>query len=114
MRSVEDEAKLCLPSFTRLCVAHVVETGVGLDEAAVEVARRTHGRIPIQTPGGLTKHIEDALSLLVDLVSALSPRLPAHILQEFSQKTSQIQVCETLQRSMEHALRKRLPPSEPV
>lgn len=106
MRSVEDEAKVCLPHFTRLCIASVVATGARLDQTAVTVARELHSRIPEYMGTDLIRHFEETLALLVDLVSALSPRLPPQLLTDFSEKTSQAQVCATLLRSISDALRK--------
>lgn len=106
MRSVEDEAKICLPNFTRLCIASVVATGARLDQTAVTVARELHSRIPKHMGTDLVRHFEETLSLLVDLVSALSPRLPPQLLRDFSEKTSQAQVCASLLRSISDALRK--------
>lgn len=110
MRTIDDEVQICLPSFTRLCVASVVATGARLDEAAVTVARELHSRIPSTMTAELVKRFEETLSLLVDLVSALSPRLPPQLLKDFSEKASQTEVCETLQRSITAALRKSSQP----
>ena len=108
MRSVADEVERCLPFFVRLCVNSVIQTGARLDESAVEVARELYGRFPESTPAELRTHFEAALSDLVDLVSALAPRLPPQMLSDFAEKASQAQVAATLERSLVGALRSHI------
>lgn len=105
MRSVADEVERCLPFFVRLCVNSVIQTGSRLDESAVEVARELYARLPAAVPAELRSHFEAALSDLVDLVSALAPRLPPQMLSDFAEKSSQAQVAATLERSLLGALR---------
>lgn len=105
MRSVADEVERCLPFFVRMCVNSVVQTGARLDESAVEVARELYSRFPDSISAELRTHFVAALSDLVDLVSALAPRLPPHMLSEFVEKASQAQVAATLERSLVGALR---------
>ncbi|MCA0320934.1 MAG: hypothetical protein LCH88_23025 [Proteobacteria bacterium] len=108
MRSVAEEVERCLPYFVRLCVNSVVATGVRLDESAVEVARELHGRLPVSVKAELKAHFETTLSDLVDLVSALAPRLPPQLVHDFAEKASQAQVAATLERSLRSALRPAL------
>jgi hypothetical protein len=105
MRSVAEEVERCLPFFVRLCVNSVVVTGARLDESAVEVARELHARLPASVKSELKDHFEATLSDLVDLVSALAPRLPPQLLHDFAEKASQAQVAATLERSLRSALR---------
>lgn len=106
MRSVAEEVERCLPYFVRLCVNSVVVTGARLDESAVEVARELHGRLPGAVGADLKEHFEATLSDLVDLVSALAPRLPPQLLHDFAEKASQAQVAATLERSIAGALKR--------
>lgn len=105
MRSIADEVERCLPFFVRLCVDSVIQTGSRLDESAVEVARELHGRFPGTISPELRLHFETTLSDLVNLVSALAPRLPPQMLSDFAEKASQAQVSATLERSLIGALR---------
>lgn len=105
MRSVAEEVERCLPYFVRLCVNSVVATGARLDESAVEVARELHARLPATVRADLKGHFEATLSDLVDLVSALAPRLPPQLLHDFAEKASQAQVAATLERSLRGALK---------
>jgi hypothetical protein len=105
MRTVAEEVERCLPYFVRLCVNSVVVTGARLDESAVQVARELHGRLPGAAKPELRSHFEATLSDLVDLVSALAPRLPPQLLHDFAEKASQAQVASTLERSLLSALR---------
>jgi hypothetical protein len=109
MRSVAEEVERCLPYFVRLCVNSVVVTGARLDESAVEVARELHGRLPATVASELRDHFEATLSDLVDLVSALAPRLPPQLLHDFAEKASQAQVAATLERSIAGALKRAVP-----
>lgn len=109
MRSVADEVERCLPFFVRLCVNSVIQTGSRLDESAIEVARELYGKFPASTPADLRTHFEATLSDLVDLVSALAPRLPPQMLSDFAEKASQAQVSATLERSLIGALRNAAP-----
>ena len=105
MRPVADEVERCLPFFVRLCVHSVIQTGSRLDEAAIEVARETYDRLPATTPAELRLHFETTLSDLVELVGALTPRLPPQLVRDFAEKASQAQVAATLVRSLVGALR---------
>lgn len=105
MRSVAEEVERCLPYFIRLCVNSVVVTGARLDESAVEIARNLHGRLPATVKPEFRDHVEAALAALVDLVSALAPRLPPQLLHDFAEKASQAQIAMTLERSLRTALR---------
>lgn len=89
----------------QLCVERVVEQGSPLDASALEVARFFHQRLPTGAPAALKEHFIAALSDLVDLVSALAPRLPPAMLAQFVQQASVTQVAEALERSLRNALR---------
>lgn len=105
MRSVSDEVERCLPYFVRLCVNSVIQTGARLDESAIKVASELYKRFPATIPADLRSHFEATLSGLVDLVSALAPRLPPQMLRDFAAKASQAKVAATLERSLVGALR---------
>lgn len=105
MRSVAEEVERCLPLFVRLCVSSVIVTGARLDESAVEVARDLHDKFPVAIESDLREHFEATLSDLVDLVSALAPRLPPQMIGDFAEKASQAQVAATLERSLRGALK---------
>lgn len=105
MRPVAEEVERCLPFFVRLCVNTVVITGSALDQAAISVARDIHARLPSGVATDLRKHFEATLSDLVDLVSALAPRLPPQMLADFAERASHAQVAATLERSLRNALR---------
>lgn len=105
MRSVAEEVERCLPYFVRLCVNSVVVTGARLDESAIQVARDLHGKLPLTVKVEIKEHFEATLANLVDLVSALAPRLPPQLLHDFAEKASQSQVASTLERSLLGALR---------
>lgn len=104
MQSVSEEVERCLPYFIRLCVNGVVASGARLDEAAIEVARELHGRLPFSVAKELKLHFEIALKELVNLVSALAPRLPPQLLRDFAQRASEAQVAATLARSLRGVL----------
>lgn len=103
MRSLKDEVMICLPHFTRLCVASVVETGNSLDECAKIVARKIYNCIPETENMALVQHFERTLEVLVRFVSALSPNLPPHVLRDFAEKTSESQVSGTLLNALTKA-----------
>jgi hypothetical protein len=107
MRSVADDVERCLPYFVRLCIDKVIASGSPLDDAAVQQARDLYFKFPQGMNADLRSHFEAVLSDLVDLVSALAPRLPPQTLVDFAEKASQAQIASTLERSLERALSAR-------
>lgn len=107
MRTVAEEVERCLPYFVRLCVNSVITSGAPLDEASRHVALDLSDRMRRQA--GMTDVLQDhfysALETLINLVSALSPRLPPDLLRDFAEKATQAQVASTLERSLIGVLR---------
>ncbi|QCK88152.1 hypothetical protein E8L99_21510 [Phreatobacter aquaticus] len=107
MRTVAEEVERCLPYFVRLCVNSVIVSGAPLDEASRHVALDLSDKMRRQ-PGmsaDQQDHFYSALEQLIQLVSALSPRLPPDLLRDFAEKATQAQVASTLERSLMGALK---------
>lgn len=102
--STREEVERCLPHFIRLCVQRAIDKGIALDAAAIEVSRSFYGRFPKTIAPDVREHFTRALSDLVDLASALAPRLSVQMLQDYVARASVDQVAAVLERSLTKSL----------
>lgn len=103
--STREEVERCLPHFIRLCVWRSINDQIGIDASAVEIARSFHGRFPSTMPPELRDHFTVALCDLVELASALAPRISLPMLKDFVERASLEQVSTLLERSLAKTLR---------
>lgn len=82
-----------------------IDHEIAIDASALEVARAFYSRFPATMSADLQEHFTDTLSDLVDLASALAPRISLPMLKDYVARASVDQVATLLERSLVKALR---------